>query len=455
MLRRTVPRAMSFPTSAIRPTGFASVGAACGLVLGTSVAYMQTSDNATNVENDHKNAKGRKHHPRHHRNTIPSPPTKDELYGTTPLYDNPGVEKLIFEHVTEEYNDLGQIEKEEVQVTVQDNVFSQIGVIDTKGTRDMYFAWLGAAHEYQLRKRLQHIRKLNRMSVHSHPSSAATKDESVPKKVVEEVSHWDNESQEKEISNATNSGAASSAVAPAVAPVADVVPAPELDKDCKRGRGTSMNKFLMMSGMHPPSLVFCDIGSGVGNVCLQVLGEVPACPKVIGIEIIPSRHKNAQIAFENAQKYFPTYFGAPSTTISNRRRAPWHLRKSASFYEVDLVNCAQTLRDEKVGVVFSHSWMFDDDLMKKFANVVNNVSKPVLVTAPTPAATPADDAGAVVAKQYKLPPSLWCVITSRPFVDTVTGEPLLDTSRWELHSERQFSADWNPNSHFFMYTRKV
>eukprot|EP00164_Ancoracysta_twista_P010244 GFYU01015396.1.p1 GENE.GFYU01015396.1~~GFYU01015396.1.p1 ORF type:complete len:318 (-),score=32.74 GFYU01015396.1:29-982(-) len=317
----------------------------------------------------------------------------------------------------------------------------------------MYFAWLGAAHEYQLRKRLQHIRKLNRMSVHSIPKAA---EESTPtKKEEEEGNRWDKESQEKEISNATNSGASPPSVVP-FAPIAAVSETAPCDKERNR-RGGSMDKFLMMSGMQSPSLVFCDIGSGVGNVCLQVLGEVPVCPKVIGIEIIPSRHKNALIAFDNAQKYFPTYFGAPNTTIPNRRRAPWHLRKSAAFYEVDLVNCAQTLRDEKVGIVFSHSWMFDDDLMKKFAHVVNSVSKPVVVSAPVPTTkTSAEDATVAVAtRQYKLPPSLWCVITSRPFVDTETGEPLLDASRWELHSERQFSADWNPNSHFFMYTRKV
>lgn len=423
-----------------------SFGAACGLLLGTGLVFAHNARGHLHEDDSHEGRSSWFRRRSHHR--APPPPSKQELYGTIPLYDNPGVERLIFEHISEEYNDLGQIERGEVEVTVRENVFSQIGVVDTKGTRDMYFAWLDAAREQVLRRRVQHIKKLNKMSIRSVPKEEEEEvgftrgGEGNNPVVVKEINPWDLVSQEKELSIAIDrrpTAATETTSEPHTQAISDVPPAETVRPSAKH----RADKFLLMTGLQSPSLVFCDIGSGVGNVCLQVLGEVPSCPKVVGIEIIPSRHKNAVIAFENAQRYFPTFFGSPpssSRPLSIRRKGPLPTsQRKASFYEVDLVNCGKTLRDEQVGVIFSHSWMFDDSLMKKFADVVNATSKPEVA---------ANEA-------LGRPSSLWCVITSRPFLDNETGKPLLDPNVWELHSERQFSADWNPHSHFFMYTKKV
>ncbi|EPY27069.1 histone-lysine N-methyltransferase, H3 lysine-79 specific [Strigomonas culicis] len=148
-------------------------------------------------------------------------------------------------------------------------------------------------------------------------------------------------------------------------------------------------------------IVFCDIGSGVGNICLQVLAETN-CKKTVGVEIIPSRHKAAQTAFANAQKMFPSIYRG----------------KNALWVEKDLVQCASTLKKEGVNVLFSHSWMFDDDLMRQFTKVITEV------------------------------PSIACVITSRKL-----DNHLLQSTPLKLHSLAHFSADWNDKAPFYVYTR--
>jgi hypothetical protein len=224
----------------------------------------------------------------------------------------------IFEHISGEYNELGQIARGEENVTVQPHVFAQIGVIDEDG-----------------------IRKLWRLlSLDLHPMAKY---------------------------GTTNAEAAQKRQAP---------------------------------------VVFCDLGSGVGNVCLQILGET-TCDSVVGVEIIPSRHEAAQKAFENAKKYFPAVFGP---------------EKHAAFIKKDIVECASDLNNLGVTVIFTHSWMFDDDLMQKVTTLVNSV------------------------------PTLNTIVTSRPL-----DEKLLRQDRFPLSQRRlvHFSADWNERSPFYVYSRET
>lgn len=263
------------------------------------------------------------------------------------------VEKAIFSHVSEEYNELGQVEVCEVDVTVKPHVFSQIGVIDRQGIREL--------------------------------SSVILRDD----------------------------------------------------------------KFV--DGTQP--IVFCDIGSGVGNVLMQVLAEVPQCSRVVGVEIIPSRHRVAMQAFENAKRLFPQWFTSTwtdvtttttvsiqtairfaskvqsnvndtaTTTTSTSSTHSYLKEKGASFHMVDLVDASPLLRDDNVNVIFSHSWMFDDDLMKKFSDVV-----------------------AASGSQMRM------VVTSRPFT-APNGDSLLPAD-WSCSGTITLSADWNPKSPFFVYVRQ-
>lgn len=165
---------------------------------------------------------------------------------------------------------------------------------------------------------------------------------------------------------------------------------------------------LLQSIPLTPEDVFCDIGSGIGNICMQVLGESP-CRTAVGVEVIPSRHKKATAAFDVAQKKFPEKFAT----------------KSAHFYMKDLTKSAKDLNEEKVTVLFSHSWMFDDELMNAFCETVLQVD------------------------------SLRHVVTSRPFPEKYKGalaaKGLYPVSgpvkKIALH------ADWNDASEFYVYSR--
>lgn len=150
-------------------------------------------------------------------------------------------------------------------------------------------------------------------------------------------------------------------------------------------------------------IVFCDIGSGVGNICLQVLAETH-CTKTVGVEVIPSRVRAAQKAMANAQEYFPELFG--------NKRAVW--------LQEDLVESAAALKAENVNVVFTHSWMFDDELMTKLTKVIAEV------------------------------PSIECVVTSRKLDDKVLAGTAL-----KLATFTHFTADWNDQAPFYVYSKKA
>lgn len=117
---------------------------------------------------------------------------------------------------------------------------------------------------------------------------------------------------------------------------------------------------------------FCDLGSGVGNVCLQALLDTP-CRRAIGIEIIPSRAEYSRVAFRRAAEKF----------------CPDALKgKSFVAYEFDITKCGALLNLQRVTVVFVHSWMFDDALMDAMATQLAKVSSLRLVVSSRPLSVP-------------------------------------------------------------------
>ncbi|ESL10554.1 hypothetical protein TRSC58_01712 [Trypanosoma rangeli SC58] len=225
----------------------------------------------------------------------------------------------IFEHISQRYDELGQLEAGEEHLTVMSNVFAQIGTLDVDGIRKMWTS--------------------------------------------------------------------------VVIPQLRVSMSGQALSNCIENLATKLEE----------NTVFCDVGSGIGNVCLQILAET-RCKKVIGVEVIPSRCHNAVIALENAKRYFPEYFAG----------------KNAIFINDDFVNCVSRLTEERVNVIFAHSWMFDDDLMLKFTEVVTAV------------------------------PTVLCVVTSRRLADrALQGSPL------KVVSQIHLTADWNDQAPFYVYTKSL
>ncbi|CAJ1992171.1 Histone methylation protein DOT1 [Leishmania donovani] len=224
------------------------------------------------------------------------------------------MQPLLYKHLSEEYESRGELELGEESITVQPNVFAQIGIIDVNGVRQM---WTKAIIPALLDGRKR------------------------------ELLESEGESQ------------------------ADL----------------------------EASIVFCDIGSGVGNVCLQVLSETK-CLKSVGVEIIPSRIRAAEEASKRAKLLYSDIFS----------------KKEVVWVQGDLVKCAARLKEEGVTVLFTHSWMFDDDLMTKLTNVIAQV------------------------------PSIQCVVTSRKLDEKVLASTTL-RQRTLMH----FNADWNDEAPFYVY----
>lgn len=234
------------------------------------------------------------------------------LTAPPPNYKN--IRKDIFSHLTQHYEDRGELDLGEEAITVEPHVFAQIGIIDIDGVRRM---WSGV-----------------------------------------------------------------------------VVPI------IQQGYGSQLFKSSDSSAVEvEKEIVFCDIGCGVGNVCMQVLAETH-CAKTVGIDVIPSRICAAETATGSAKKFYPEIF--------SYKEAHWHLE--------DLVNSAKTLNDAGVNVVFTHSWMFDDDLMKKLTTVIDSC------------------------------PSIACVVTSRKL-----DMDLLKNNKLQLQSLSHLSADWNDEAPFYAY----
>lgn len=224
------------------------------------------------------------------------------------------MQPFLYKHLSEEYENRGELELGEEAITVQPNVFAQIGIIDVNGIRQM---WTKAIM----------------------PTIVGGRQK--------DLLSSDGESQ--------------------------------ADLEAK--------------------VVFCDIGSGVGNVCLQVLAETN-CAKSVGVEIILSRIRAAEAASQRAKALYSDIFSG----------------KEAVWVQEDLVACASKLKEEGVNVVFTHSWMFDDALMAKLTDVIAQV------------------------------PSIECVVTSRKL-----DESVLAATRLQLRSLTHFNADWNDEAPFYVY----
>ncbi|KPA81153.1 hypothetical protein ABB37_04495 [Leptomonas pyrrhocoris] len=269
-----------------------AIGVAVGAVGGGSLAYMNRL--------------------RHHSITASFKP----VGLTAPPPNFTSMQPLLYRHLTEEYESRGELDLGEEHITVQPNVFAQIGILDVNGIRQM---WTKA-----------------------------------------------------------------------------IIP-------CLRD-GRETNLLDSSDGSQADleaQVVFCDIGSGVGNVCLQVLAETK-CPKSVGVEVIPSRIAAAQEASAEAKKLFSDIFA----------------QKKAVWLEEDLVHCASQLKEEGVNVLFTHSWMFDDSLMTKLTEVIAAV------------------------------PTIECVVTSRKLDDRILASTTLRQKTLMF-----FSADWNDEAPFYVYGR--
>jgi hypothetical protein len=279
----------------LTPRAFRTIatGVAVGAVGGGSLAYIN--------------------HLRHHSITANFRP----VGLTAPPLNFSTMQPLLYRHLTEDYENRGELDVGEESITVQPNVFAQIGIIDVNGIRQM---WTKAVIPC-----LQEARKRELLD---------------------------------------SSG--------------------ELQADLEE------------------KIVFCDIGSGVGNVCLQVLAETK-CLKSVGVEIIPSRITAAEEAFQQAKKLYPDIFA----------------QKQAVWLKEDLVACASKLREEGVNVLFTHSWMFDDALMSRLTEVIAEV------------------------------PSIACVVTSRKLDDKIVAKTALRQKTLMF-----FSADWNDEAPFYVYGKK-
>ena len=100
--------------------------------------------------------------------------------------------------------------------------------------------------------------------------------------------------------------------------------------------------------------VFVDVGSGVGNIALQVFTETDV-RRSIGVELLPSRHKWAEFASGLTRVFFAQLFEGG---------------RDIEFVQSDFTDarCDTVFRDATI--VFSHSWMFDAELMRKFGDRV-------------------------------------------------------------------------------------
>lgn len=156
--------------------------------------------------------------------------------------------------------------------------------------------------------------------------------------------------------------------------------------------------------------VFIDIGSGVGNINLQVFCET-AVKKSIGIELLPSRNAYADLAKTICALFFSDLFSDG--------------KRELEFITADFVDKEnETVKNafNEATVIFSHSWMFPEELMVKFGERILNDG-----------------------------PKIDLVISSRA-VPQLNGD--VSNSTW-IMSKAELQADWNEKSPFFIYHRKI
>lgn len=151
--------------------------------------------------------------------------------------------------------------------------------------------------------------------------------------------------------------------------------------------------------------VLIDVGSGVGNVNLQVFCETPV-KKSIGIELLPSRNAYAEFAKTVCALFYSDLFCEG--------------KRDLEFITADFAvddNKAVVKAFNEATVIFSHSWMFPEELMVKFGDRI-----------------------------IKDGPNVDLVITSRPIPQFGSA------SAWQT-SQAELQADWNEKSPFYIYYR--
>jgi hypothetical protein len=222
----------------------------------------------------------------------------------------------------EDYNNLGQVSRDEVAMTVLPNAYTQIGVLLPSGVRELFNIEI------------------------------------------------DEEEQETKSSKSKSSTATS----------------------------------LLLPRALNENDVFVDIGSGVGNINLQVFCETPV-KKSIGIELLPSRNAYADLARTICALFFSDLFGVDGTRELEFITGDFADKKNKEIKSAF----------NEATVIFSHSWMFPEELMVKFGERV------------------LEDA-----------PNVDLIISSRQV-------PQLD-ERW-IVSRIELQADWNEKSPFFVYQK--
>ena len=232
------------------------------------------------------------------------------------------IANLAYAAMTQDYIDLGQVDRDEVEHTVRDNAFCQMGVVTPKGLRDLF--------------------ELPQM----------------------------------------------------------------------KAKGSTRLDLLSN-----PESTFLDVGSGVGNINLQVFAET-AVGRSIGIELLPSRHKWAELAKSIVKFSFPDLFEA----------LPWASRKTRDLDFILADFCDPSDENNKqvaeafgdATLIFSHNRMFDDRVVKMFGYRILSEA-----------------------------PKARCIISQRPV-------PPLDALMRKWDRKLVFlETDWLRDAEFFVYMKKV
>lgn len=184
------------------------------------------------------------------------------------------------------------------------------------------------------------------------------------------------------------------------------IPGDEEDSTATAKKLNDNNELVLPRSLNEND-VFIDIGSGVGNINLQVFCETPV-KKSIGIELLPSRNAYADLAKTICALFYSDLF------CDGKRELEFI---TADF--VDGKNKAVKGAFNEATVVFSHSWMFPEELMEKFGERI-----------------------------LKDGPNVDLVISSRAVPQLEKQNESWNVSRAELQ------ADWNEKSPFFIYHKR-
>ncbi|CCW60856.1 unnamed protein product [Phytomonas sp. EM1] len=149
-------------------------------------------------------------------------------------------------------------------------------------------------------------------------------------------------------------------------------------------------------------IVFCEIGSKFGDICLQLLAETK-CTKTIGIEANSSLIQTSKEVAKRAQEYYPEVFNG----------------KECIWIEDDFSNCTDILKKEAVNTIFTYERLIDKNLMEKLTSFARSV------------------------------PSVKCIVTSQKIDDE-----LLKSASFGLTFVFHSSSDWSKGSLLYVYQRQ-